>query len=186
MQGVKRGTDGDKDCVQFKKNLVDLSNDDGSNWVINQFSREGINGPTDSVEHSTSIVENLQVPRAFEICNGHFIGDGYPCYIIAEIGQNHQGDFEIAKKMIKEAKECGANCVKFQKSDLSAKFTKSVLSREYQSPHSFGDTYGQHKKFLEFSEEQYAALKAYAESLLIHFSASAMDEVSKLIFSYIS
>jgi len=80
--------------------------------------------------------------------------------------------------MIRQAKECGADCVKFQKSDLQAKFTPSVLNRPYQSPHAFGKTYGEHKKFLEFTKEQYVQLKAYAESLPIHFSASAMDEVS--------
>lgn len=114
--------------------------------------------------------------RCFEI-GGRRIGDGFPCYVIAEIGQNHQGDPQKAKEMIKIAKDCGADCVKFQKSDLPAKFTASVLSRPYNSPHSFGETYGEHKRFLEFSPETYKELKAYAESLPIHFSASAMDEV---------
>ncbi len=74
--------------------------------------------------------------RSFELVNNRkWIGDGHPCFIIAEIGQNHQGSIEIAKELIKMAKDCGADCVKFQKSDLQAKFTKSVLSRHYDSPH---------------------------------------------------
>lgn len=115
--------------------------------------------------------------RKFELAPCRWIGDGHPCYVIAEIGQNHQGDIEVAKQLIKVASECGVDCVKFQKSDFKAKFTESVLSRPYQSPHAFGATYGEHKKFLEFSGQQYQELKKYAESMNVHFTASAMDEV---------
>lgn len=118
--------------------------------------------------------------RRFKLVNDRWIGDGSPCFIIAEIGQNHQGCFETAKKMIQMAKDCGADCVKFQKSDLQAKFTKSVLARDYISPHAFGTSYGEHKKFLEFSENQYQELKRYASEVGIHFSASAMDEVNTI------
>ena len=131
------------------------------------------------------VTKNLRKLRCFQLLEDRFIGEGHPCYIIAEIGQNHQGNLEIAKHMIRQAKECGADCVKFQKSDLQAKFTPSVLNRPYQSPHAFGKTYGEHKKFLEFTKEKYVQLKAYAESLPIHFSASAMDEViMKKYFSH--
>ena len=116
--------------------------------------------------------------RNFELVNGRWIGDGHPCFIIAEIGQNHQGDVNVAKQLIKTAKDCGADCVKFQKSHLTTKFTKSVLERTYDSPHAFGNTYGDHKRFLEFSADQYQDLKQYAASLNILFSASAMDESS--------
>lgn len=119
----------------------------------------------------------------FELSPGRWIGEGFPCYIIAEIGQNHQGSIETAKKLMKVAKECGADCVKFQKSDFGAKFTGSVLSRRYDSPHAFGLTYGEHKQFLEFSVEQYQELMVYAQSLPIDFSASAMDEVKLIISS---
>lgn len=115
--------------------------------------------------------------RSFELLKNKWIGDGHPCFIIAEIGQNHQGDIDIAKKMILMAKDCGADCVKFQKSDMHSKFTNSVLERVYESPHAFGTTYGEHKRFLEFSAEQYKELMSYASSVGIHFTASAMDEV---------
>jgi sialic acid synthase len=116
--------------------------------------------------------------RSFELVKGRWIGEGYPCFIIAEIGQNHQGDVNIAKELIKMAKDCGADCVKFQKSDLPIKFTKSVLERAYDSPHAFGHSYGDHKRFLEFSPDEYRELMTYATSLNIPFSASAMDESS--------
>ena len=60
--------------------------------------------------------------------------------------------------MIKQAKSAGANCVKFQKSNLEEKFTKSALSRTYSSQNSFGPTYGDHKRVLEFSDDQYKEL----------------------------
>ncbi|GBP29297.1 Sialic acid synthase [Eumeta japonica] len=106
------------------------------------------------------------------------IGGGNPCFIIAEVGQNHQGDIEIAKKLIKAAKEAGASCVKFQKTCLTEKFTKKYLERSYDNPNSWGKTYGEHKRHLEFSEEQYRELFRYANEVGILFTASAMDMVS--------
>ena len=104
------------------------------------------------------------------------IGKNQPCLIIAEIGQNHQGDINIAKKMIKMVKECGADVAKFQKSTLNAKFNKKALERPYNSKNSFGKTYGEHKRFLEFSEEEFIELKKYAEEEVgIIFTASGMD-----------
>ena len=77
------------------------------------------------------------------------------------------------------AKACGADCVKFQKSDLKAKFNKEALQRPYNSPHSFGATYGEHKRHLEFSEEQYKELQIFCENeVKIAMTASAMDENS--------
>ncbi|XP_033166128.1 sialic acid synthase [Drosophila mauritiana] len=99
-------------------------------------------------------------------------------YIIAEIGQNHQGCVETAKKMIWEAKKAGCHCVKFQKSDLPAKFTRSALDREYTSDHAWGKTYGEHKEYLEFSKDQYLQLQAHCKELNVDFTASAMDERS--------
>lgn len=98
-------------------------------------------------------------------------------YLIAEIGQNHQGCLETAKKMILSAKRAGCNCVKFQKSNLKAKFTRTALDRRYISDHAWGQTYGEHKEYLEFSKEQYRQLQAYSNEIGIDFTASAMDEV---------
>jgi sialic acid synthase len=84
--------------------------------------------------------------------------------------------------MILEASRAGVDCVKFQKSYLNEKFTRNALIRPYKSEHSFGSSYGEHKKFLEFSIEQFRELKKYAESLGLIFSSSAMDRVSKYIF----
>ncbi|XP_026158120.1 sialic acid synthase-like [Mastacembelus armatus] len=118
------------------------------------------------------------MPLVFELCPGRMVGGDHPCFIIAEIGQNHQGDIEIAKKMIKMAKDCGADCAKFQKSELEYKFNKRALERPYTSKHSWGKTYGEHKRHLEFSHEQYRELQKYAEKVGIIFTASGMDEMA--------
>lgn len=103
------------------------------------------------------------------------IGGNNRCLIIAEVGQNHQGSFETAKKYIKACKDAGADVVKFQKTDIYAKFNNKALEREYNSVNSFGKTYGEHKKYLEFSKEEFIKLQKYAEEVGIMFSASGMD-----------
>ncbi|KAJ3612275.1 hypothetical protein NHX12_020551 [Muraenolepis orangiensis] len=118
------------------------------------------------------------MPLEFELCPGRMVGGSNPCFIIAEIGQNHQGDIEMAKKMIKMAKDCGADCAKFQKSELEHKFNKLALERPYNSKHSWGATYGDHKRHLEFSHEQYRELQKYAKEVGIFMTASGMDEMA--------
>ncbi|HVM73381.1 MAG TPA: N-acetylneuraminate synthase family protein [Candidatus Paceibacterota bacterium] len=101
-------------------------------------------------------------------------------YVIAEIGGNHKGDFEIAKQMIQVAKAfCEADAVKFQKRTNKELFTPE----EYNAPHpnpdnSYGDTYGAHREFLEFTPAQHAKLKKYAEGLGIEYSSSVWDLTS--------
>lgn len=96
--------------------------------------------------------------------------------IIAEIGCNHKGDLSLAKELIKSAKLCGADVVKFQK-----RSPKELLSEEqYNAPHpnpynSYGKTYGAHREFLEFSFEQHKEIKAYCDSLGIIYSSSIWD-----------
>ncbi|KAM4025905.1 LOW QUALITY PROTEIN: N-acetylneuraminate-9-phosphate synthase-like [Anomaloglossus baeobatrachus] len=119
----------------------------------------------------------VTMPLQYELCPGRMVGGDHPCFIIAEIGQNHQGDLEIAKKMI-HVKECGADCAKFQKSQLEHKFNKKALERPYTSPHSWGKTYGEHKRHLEFSHDQYRELQKFAKEIGIYFTASGMDEMA--------
>lgn len=116
--------------------------------------------------------------RIVTLSNGTQIGDGEKCFIIAEIGQNHQGNLDIAKRLIEAAKLSGADCVKFQKTCLSEKYNKSFLAKLYNSEHSWGKTYGEHKEHLEFTEEQFLELQAYAKQVGILFTASAMDSTS--------
>ncbi len=75
--------------------------------------------------------------------------------------------------------DCGADCAKFQKSEIEHRFTKHALERPYTSPHAWGATYGAHKHHLEFSHQQYRELQQYANDIGIFFTASGMDEVNK-------
>jgi N-acetylneuraminate synthase len=99
--------------------------------------------------------------------------------VVAEIGCNHMGDFNIAKELILLAKQSGAGYVKFQKRN-----NKELLTKEqYNAPHpvpynSYGETYGQHREFLEFSKEQHEELKQYCDSLDIVYSTSVWDITS--------
>ena len=74
--------------------------------------------------------------------------------------------------------EHGADCVKLQKSCLPAKFTAAALNRPYSGPQAMGPTYGEHKRKLELSDENFKELLDYAASINIPLAASAMDIVS--------
>lgn len=106
------------------------------------------------------------------------IGDGYPSFIIAEIGINHQGDIDIAKQLIDEAKDCGADAVKLQKRTIDRILTKEGLAMPYDNRNSFGKTYGEHKYALELSENDYHELLKYCNKKDVLFCASGWDEES--------
>jgi len=105
----------------------------------------------------------------------HVIGDDSHCYVIAEIGHNHQGSLEQAKKLFWEAKQAGAHAVKLQKRDNRGLYTRAAYNRPYDNENSFGATYGEHREFLEFGLDQYRALQAYANELGVDFFSTAFD-----------
>lgn len=104
------------------------------------------------------------------------IGDGQPVFIIAEIGINHNGDVEIAKKLIDIAKEAGCDAVKFQKRTVDIVYTKEELEKPRESP--FGTTNGDLKRALEFGERQYGEVDRYCKEKDIIWFASPWDEKS--------
>src|SRR5262245_8899573 len=103
------------------------------------------------------------------------IGDATQCYVIAEIGHNHQGNLERAKELFKEAKLAGAHAVKLQKRHNRGLYTRAAYNKPYDNENSFGATYGEHREFLEFEREQYTALQAYAQELGVDFFSTAFD-----------
>ncbi|MFC1546668.1 N-acetylneuraminate synthase family protein [bacterium] len=105
----------------------------------------------------------------------HVIGDDSPCFIIAEIGHNHQGSLETAKKLIDAAAESGAHAVKLQKRNNKELFTKELYNSLYDNENSFGLTYGEHREFLEFGKKEYKTLKRYAEKKGLVFMSTAFD-----------
>lgn len=104
-----------------------------------------------------------------------WIGEMEAPYVIAEIGINHNGDIEIAKQMIEEASKTGVDAVKMQKRTVDEMYTKEFLDVPYQKSYSFGKTYGDHKRFLEFSNEQYLELQKFAHSKGVEFLVSGFD-----------
>ncbi|OGP61643.1 MAG: N-acetylneuraminate synthase [Deltaproteobacteria bacterium RBG_13_47_9] len=110
--------------------------------------------------------------------NGRVINDETDCYIIAEIGHNHQGDLQKAKELFNVAKACGAEAVKLQKRNNRKLFTKELFNKPYENPNSFGETYGEHREYLEFGKKEYEELKQYAKEIEIDFFATAFDFAS--------
>ncbi|MDJ0875774.1 MAG: hypothetical protein QNJ02_10935, partial [Desulfobacterales bacterium] len=77
---------------------------------------------------------------------GQRISDDGDCWVIAEIGHNHQGNLDTAREMFAAAKACGANAVKLQKRDNRGLFTAAAYQKPYANPNSYGDTYGAHRE----------------------------------------
>jgi sialic acid synthase len=112
--------------------------------------------------------------RVLEI-DGTLIGDSSDCYVIAEIGHNHQGSVEKAFELFQQARACGANAVKLQKRHNRSLYTADYYNRPYENENSFGPTYGAHREALEFDRPEYEELKAYAEEVGITFFSTAFD-----------
>ena len=104
------------------------------------------------------------------------IGDGHPCFIIAEIGINHNGSVNLAKKMIDIALTTGCDAVKFQKRTVDVVYTKEELAKERNSV--FGKTNGDLKRGLEFNYQQYKEIDEYCKEKGILWFASCWDEGS--------
>jgi len=104
------------------------------------------------------------------------VGPGKPCYVIAEIGINHNGDIDLAKKLINVALGSGCDAVKFQKRTIDVVYTKEELAKPRESP--FGATNGDLKRGLEFEQEEYEEIDRYCREVKIDWFASCWDEAS--------
>ncbi|MEJ2282846.1 MAG: N-acetylneuraminate synthase family protein [Desulfobacterales bacterium] len=107
--------------------------------------------------------------------DGKVIQDDGNCYVIAEIGHNHQGKLETAKEMFKVAKESGADAVKLQKRNNRELFTRAGYEKPYDNPNSYGATYGEHREFLEFGGIEYKELMDYANEIGVTMFSTAFD-----------
>lgn len=103
------------------------------------------------------------------------VNDESDCYVIAEIGHNHQGSVEKAKEMFRVAKECGVDAVKLQKRSNRTLYTRAMYESPYENENSFGSTYGEHREALEFGRDAYVELKRYAAEVGVTFFATAFD-----------
>jgi N-acetylneuraminate synthase len=104
------------------------------------------------------------------------VGPGEPVFVIAEIGINHNGDLETAKRLIDAAVLAGCDAVKFQKRTVDVVYTAEELARPRESP--FGATNGDLKRGLEFGQREYCGIDAYCRSKGILWFASCWDIAS--------
>jgi N-acetylneuraminate synthase len=103
-------------------------------------------------------------------------------FIIAEIGCNHKGEMEIAKELIKVAKIfCNVDAIKFQKRNNRELLTEEQYNQPHPNPvNSYGETYGEHREYLEFEINQHKELKEFCEEIGITYSSSVWDLTSAM------
>ena len=94
-------------------------------------------------------------------------------FVISEIGINHNGDLDLAKKMIDASKEAGADAVKFQKRDINLVYSKEILDQKRESP--WGTTTREQKAGLEFGAKEYDEIDEFCKKINIKWFASAWD-----------
>jgi len=105
---------------------------------------------------------------------GQMVGDGYPTYIIAEIGINHNGSVQIAKDLIKAAVEAGVDAVKFQKRTPEICVPDHQKSQMRDTPWGY-ISYLDYRYKVEFDLQQYKEIDAYCRQLGINWLASSWD-----------
>ncbi len=125
--------------------------------------------PHENNSHSASPLPEIRL-------GSMVIGPGKPCYVIAEIGINHNGDIDLAKKLINVALGAGCDAVKFQKRTIDVVYTPEELAKPRESP--FGNTNGDLKRGLEFEIEEYREIDRYCREVKIDWFASCWDEAS--------
>jgi N-acetylneuraminate synthase len=104
------------------------------------------------------------------------VGDDQPCFIVAEIGINHNGDVDLAKRLISVALAAGCDAIKFQKRTVDVVYTQEELAKPRENP--FGPTNGDLKYGLEFEQEEYEEINAFCKSVKMLWFASPWDEAS--------
>lgn len=156
------GVDTRDDLVRYEKMLAALG--DQTQDLSKVYDWLGAN----------AVNKTLDTGKVVEL-DGVKVGKGQPTYVIAEIGQNHNGSVELAKQLIDMAVRCKADAVKFQKRDIPSELTKEAYDRVYDSPNSFGHTYGEHRMALELDEDQHQELKEYASAQGITYFCTPCD-----------
>jgi len=115
------------------------------------------------------------MPNKVKIGN-RLVGDGEPCFVAAEVGINHNGDIDIARKLVSAALLAGCDAVKFQKRTIEVVYTADELAKPRENP--FGTTNGDLKRGLEFDEQEYQILDEYCRLHKMMWFASCWDEAS--------
>jgi sialic acid synthase SpsE/spore coat polysaccharide biosynthesis protein SpsF (cytidylyltransferase family) len=153
--------------VDTASDLIRLEN------ILNNSDCINLNGLYSFLEKNS--LKKIETELPIVSLNGVPVGKPYMPYIIAEIGQNHNGSIDLAKKLIDMSKRCGANAVKFQKRDIESELTKKAYYAPYDNPNSFGATYGEHREFLELSYDEHKELKEYCDLVDIAYFCTPCD-----------
>ena len=114
--------------------------------------------------------------RQFKIGNYTIKDDDF--FVIAEIGNNHNGSVDLCCKMMKKAVECGAHAVKLQKRNIDTFWSEEILNKPYDNENSFGKTYREHKYALEFDKKQWEKVVKFCKKHKILLFCTAFDEES--------
>ena len=122
------------------------------------------------------MIQHTDSGRGTVTIAGRKIGDGEPCYVIAEIGINHNGDVDLAKRLISVAVAAGCDAVKFQKRTVDVVYSAEELAKPRENP--FGPTNGDLKRGLELDYYDYQEIDAYCRASKIAWFASCWDEQS--------
>jgi N-acetylneuraminate synthase/sialic acid synthase len=112
--------------------------------------------------------------RSFTIAGREITQDTKP-FVIAEIGNNHNGSINLCKELIKRAKQNGADAVKLQKRNPRALYTGQLFDTPYTGDNSFGPTYGLHREALEFDKDKWQELIEFAKKVDILLFSTAFD-----------
>lgn len=104
------------------------------------------------------------------------IGDGAPCFLVAEIGINHNGNVDLARGLVDVARNCGCDAVKFQKRTVDVVYSAEELAKPRENP--FGPTNGDLKRGLEFGQKEYDLIDAHCRKVGMPWFASCWDEAS--------
>lgn len=122
--------------------------------------------------------EKHQTPASTINFSGRTIGGGSAAFVIAEAGLNHNGSLELALQLVDAAKQAGADCVKFQKRDVSNLAISEVLEAEDRRFPGLGSTYRGIRERLEFGEAEYREIIQHCRSKEIQFLCTAFDIAS--------
>lgn len=112
------------------------------------------------------------------VIDGRRIADDEPCYVIAEVGHNHQGSVETAKTMIQAAVDAGVDAVKFQTRANATLYSQALLDQPYDNENSYGPTYGAHREALELSPVDFKELHGWSHWWEGTCFSTAFDEAS--------
>jgi N-acetylneuraminate synthase len=127
--------------------------------------------------HNRKVGERLMSREICPVSIGNKkLGDDQPCYVVAEIGINHNGDLDLARRLISVAVAAGCDAVKFQKRTIEVVYSKEELAKPRESP--FGTTNRELKYGLEFGPQEYEQIDDYCKAVKMPWFASCWDEGS--------